>query len=70
MNRTVEQIALDRIESDADYIVFSEGEGILSEHYTVGEARVSFFEAASGSRLGDHLPRIYQREETHWRSLS
>lgn len=70
MKKTLEQIALDQIESDADYIVFSEGKGILSEHYTAGEARMSFFQAASGSRLGDHLPRIYQREETHWVSLS
>jgi hypothetical protein len=70
MNRTSEQIALERIESDADYVVFKEGRGVLSEHYTVGEARMSFFKEASDSGLGEQLPRIYQREETHWRSLS
>jgi hypothetical protein len=70
MNKTPDQIALNEIESDADYVVFKEGRGVLSEHYTVGEARMSFFQEASDSELGEHLPRIYQREETRWVSLS
>ena len=70
MIKTPDQIALEEIESDADYVVFKDGRGVLSEHYTVGEARMSFFQEASGSGLGDRLPRIYQREETHWRSHS
>jgi hypothetical protein len=70
MEKTLEQLALEEIESDADFVVFSRNEGVVSEHYTVGEARMSFYERAFGSRLGEHLPRIYQREETHWVSLS
>ena len=70
MENTLEQLALKEIESDADFVLFSRDEGIVSEHYTAGEARRSFFERAFESRLGDHLPRIYQREETHWVSLS
>lgn len=64
------QLALDQIESEADYVLFSEGRGLLSEHYTAGEARRSYFERASESSLGENLPRIYQREETHWVPLS
>jgi hypothetical protein len=70
MEKTLEQLALEEIESDADFVVFSRNEGVVSEHYTVGEARMSFYERAFGSRLGEHLPRIYQREETRWVSLS
>lgn len=70
MRNTLEQLALDEIDSDADYVVFCENRGVLSEHYTAGEARMSYFKEASGFELGEHLPRIYQREETHWVPLS
>ncbi|HVK59300.1 MAG TPA: hypothetical protein VM735_11000 [Candidatus Kapabacteria bacterium] len=70
MNNRVVQLALQEIDSDADYVVFSEKDGVLSEHYTAGEARMSYFKEASGSSLGAQLPRIYQREETHWVPLS
>ena len=53
MRRPAErQLALDRIESEADYVLFSEGRGLLSEHYTAGEARRSGL-AAQGSRGAD-----------------
>ena len=64
------QLALGEIESDADFIVFSEKHGLLSEHYTVCEARVAFFGAARLFSLGDHLPTIYQRGDDHWVPLS
>lgn len=70
MKNTVEQIALEEIDSDADFVVFCEGRGVLSEHYTAGEARIAFYKEASAFGLGQHLPRIYQRENDHWVSLS
>lgn len=70
MKNTLEQLALEEIDSDADYVVFSESRGVLSEHYTAGEARMSFYKEASGFELGEHLPRIYQRDEDHWVPLS
>ena len=64
------QLALGEIESDADFIVFSTERGLLSEHYTVCEARVAFFSEARSFSLGDHLPTIYQRGDDHWVPLS
>ena len=64
------QLALREIETDADFIVFSEKRGLLSEHYTVCEARMAFFSEARSFSLGDHLPTIYQRGDDHWVPLS
>ena len=64
------QVALEEIESEADFVLFSEEHGILSEHYTVGEARMAYFKQAAGFSLGEQLPRIYQREEPYWVPLS
>ena len=64
------QLELEEIESDADFIVFSTERGLLSEHYTVCEARLAFFSEARSFSLGDHLPTIYQRGDDHWVPLS
>jgi hypothetical protein len=62
---------LEEIESDADFILFSESEGVISEHCTHGEARMAFFQEANRHTLGQCLPRIYRREEdNHWVPLS
>lgn len=70
MKNTLEQLALREIDSDADFVVFSESRGILSEHYTAGEARISYYKEAARYKLGDHLPRIYQRGTDNWVPLS
>ncbi len=67
---TEERVALEEIESDADFIVFSEERGLLSEHYSVGEARAAFYSEARSFSLGDHLPTIYRRGDDHWVALS
>jgi hypothetical protein len=67
---TRRELALEEIKSDADFIVFSEERGLVSEHYTVCEARVAYFSEARSYRLGDHLPAIYQRGDDHWVPLS
>jgi hypothetical protein len=67
---TARQLALDDIETDADFIVFSEDRGLLSEHYSVCEARMAFYSQARSFSLGDHLPTIYQRGDDHWQPLS
>jgi hypothetical protein len=70
MKNTLEQLDLEEISSDADYVVFSETRGVISEHCTMGEARMAFYHEAAGFDLGEHLPRIYQREDSHWVPLS
>lgn len=70
MENSAEQIALEEISSDADFVLYCQRRGIMSEHCTAGEARMSFYEEAARFGLGEHLPRIYQREETHWAPLS
>ena len=70
MKNMLEQLALGEIDSDADFIVFCESRGVLSEHYTAGEARMSYYKEASGFELGEHLPKIYQRGDDHWVPLS
>lgn len=63
-------VLLDRVESDADFIIFSDKEGLISEHFTQGEARMAWFEEAERHQLGDWLPRIYRRDEMSWVPLS
>jgi hypothetical protein len=63
-------LPLNKVETDADFILFSESEGLISEHCTQGEARQAFFKEADRHRLGDLLPRIYRREEPGWVPLS
>jgi hypothetical protein len=63
-------VPLTKIESEADFILFSEDEGLIYEHCTHGEARMAFFEEANRQGLGERLPRIYRREEPHWVPLS
>jgi hypothetical protein len=61
---------LEEIESDADFVVFSEERGLLSEHYSIGEAHMAFYSEARAFSLGDQLPTIYRREEPYWVPLS
>ena len=70
MEKSGEQIGLVEISSDADFVLFCQRRGILSEHCTAGEARRSFYEEAARFGLGEHLPRIYQRDDAHWVPLS
>lgn len=63
-------VALEEVESDADFILFSESEGLISEHCTHGEARMAWFEEAERHQLGEWLPRIYRRQEPNWVPLS
>ena len=64
------RLTLNEVESDADFILFSESVGLISEHCTQGEARKAFFEEAGRHGLGDYLPRIYRREDPNWVPLS
>ena len=64
------EIALEEIESDADFILFSDEHGLISEHYTAGEARMAYFQEAAKFSLGEHLPHVYTRHDTHWAPLS
>lgn len=64
------RVALEEIESEAEFVLFSEETGLISEHCTQGEARMAYFQEAGHSSLGAHLPVIYRREETSWVSLS
>ena len=63
-------LPIDEIDSDADFILVDEGSGLLSEHCTMGEARMAFYEQAGRHGLGEHLPLIYRREDSHWVPLS
>jgi hypothetical protein len=59
-------MALDEIESEADYVLLSHWRQILSEHFTLGEARVAYFKAAASENLGAQLPVIFARQSDHW----
>jgi hypothetical protein len=63
-------LPLEEIESEADFVLCSEQSGVLSEHYTAGEARMAFFEEASRHSLGERLPVIYCRQDPYWVRLS
>lgn len=63
-------VVLEEIGSDAEFVVFCRRRGVLSEHCTAGEAQMSVYREAARFSLGEHLPRIYQREDTHWVPLS
>lgn len=64
------RIRIEDLESDADFVLCSEGHDLISEHCTVGEAKMAFFQEAARHRLGEHLPVIYRREELYWVPLA
>ena len=64
------ELSLEQIDSEADYVLLSSWRGILSEHCTLGEARMAYFKAASAEGLGAQLPSIYVRKETCWTPLN
>jgi hypothetical protein len=68
MSRTA--MPVNEVDSDADFILFSKSDGLISEHCTQGEARMAFFQEASRHGLGEYLPRIYRREDVEWVPLS
>ena len=70
MQALTERYTLQEIQSEADFIVFSEDRGLLSEHYSAGEARMAFYQEARAFSLGDYLPTIYRRDDDHWVPLS
>jgi hypothetical protein len=71
MQALTERRILEEIESDTDFILFSEERGLLSEHCSIAEARMAYYTQARSFSLGDHLPTIYQRaDDEHWVPLS
>jgi len=60
---------VDGIDSDADYILVSEQVGVLSEHCTIAEARMAYFQEATRLALGGTLPVIFQRAADSWMAL-
>ena len=71
MQALIGRHSIEEIESEADFILFSEDRGLLSEHYTMCEARMAYYSQARSHSLGDHLPTIYRRDDDdHWVPLS
>jgi hypothetical protein len=61
-----EVLPADRINSEADYVVFSDGRGIISEHPTATDAIKNFAAYAANERESDAV--IYKRENSgEWR---
>ena len=61
---------LGEIDSEADFVLFSGDQGILSEHCTESEARMAYYKEAARRALGQKLPVIYERQEPHWIPLN
>lgn len=59
-------LAIEQIDSDADFVLLSAWGEVLSEHCTAGEAQMAMFEEVSRQQLGGHLPAIYRRREPFW----
>lgn len=54
------------IETEADFILYSAEDGVLSEHCTVSEATMAYFEEAGRREVGERLPIIYKRAQGSW----
>jgi hypothetical protein len=63
-------VPLEEIESEADFVLYSGNDGLVSEHFTEGEARMAYYKQAAGKALGQQLPIIYERHETVWIPLN
>ena len=64
------KLQLEEIDSEADFILCNSDMDVLSEHCTIGEARMALYHEAGRFQLGEHLPVIYRREESFWVPLS
>ena len=67
---TRRELELGEIDSDADFVIMSEAHGVVSEHYTVSEARMAYYREVAKFSLGEHLPTIFCRGDDHWVPLS
>jgi hypothetical protein len=63
-------VPIDLIGSEADFILYSADQGLLSEHFTEGEARLAYYKEAASKALGQQLPVIYERQEPNWVPLT
>ena len=61
-----EALTFETVDSEADYILFSSEEGILSEHFTPSEAAMAYYQIASEKQIGERLPAIYRRADKGW----
>jgi hypothetical protein len=61
---------LEEIDSEADFVLYSLEDGLVSEHFTEGEARMAFYKQAAIQTLGAQLPNIYERHESVWVPLN
>lgn len=66
----VTSLPIAKIVSEADFILFSPETGLLSEHFTEGEARMAYYKEAACQVLGHQLPIIYERQEPNWVPLN
>jgi hypothetical protein len=57
---------LESLESDAEFILFSPSQGLISEHSTVGEASSAYFAIVAEKKVGECLPGIYKQQEGEW----
>jgi hypothetical protein len=63
-------LSIEEIESEADFILYTAGGEVLSEHCTESEARLAFYKEAAQKGLGERLPIIYGRQEPNWVPLN
>ena len=61
-----EGFTFEEIDSEADYILFSREEGVLSEHFTPSEAAMAYYQIASEIPAGHRLPVIFKRGDDRW----
>lgn len=59
-------LELAALETEADYILYSPEEGVISEHFTPSEAAMAYYEIASRKQIGERLPAIYRRSGENW----
>ena len=57
---------LEEIDSEADFVLFSADDGVVSEHFTESEARLAFYKQAAYKALGEQLAVVYERQESVW----
>jgi len=59
-------LPLSAIRSNSQIVIYSERNGILSEHNTIMDATIAFYEYVKKLPKVNEFPKIYRRETAGW----
>lgn len=61
--------AMNEISESAEIVLYSDSDGVLSEHSTISEAMQALHSFLREAKLGDRIPQVLRNENGAWQRV-